>query len=289
MATVIDNPVDMRAWADTTRTSQHTVALVPTMGALHRGHLELFDAAASRADKVVVSIFVNPLQFGDQGDFLHYPRPLADDVRACEAAGVEVVYLPTASAMYPDGFATTVHVAGLTDTMEGASRPGHFDGVATVVTKLFTAVRPHVAVFGEKDFQQLAIVRRMTVDLDLGVEIVGHPTIREPDGLAMSSRNRRLGEAQRSAAVCVPLALAAGCAAAASGIADPDGIILAVTRVVESEPLAELDYVAVVDADTLQPIDEFVVTHRRPGRVRLAIAVRLGDVRLIDNSDLFAI
>ncbi len=214
MATVIDNPVDMRAWADTTRTSQHTVALVPTMGALHRGHLELFDAAARRADKVVVSIFVNPLQFGDQGDFLHYPRPLADDVRACEAAGVDVVYVPTASAMYPDGFATTVHVAGLTDTMEGASRPGHFDGVATVVTKLFTAARPHVAVFGEKDFQQLAIVRRMTVDLDLGVEIVGHPTIREPDGLAMSSRNRRL---ERGATQCGRLRPAGACCRMRSG------------------------------------------------------------------------
>ena len=287
MATVIDNPADMRAWADATRTSQHTVALVPTMGALHRGHLDLFDAAARRADEVVVSIFVNPLQFGEQGDFLQYPRPLEDDLQACEAAGVHVVYVPTASAMYPDGFATTVHVAGLTDTMEGVSRPGHFDGVATVVAKLFAAVRPHVAVFGEKDFQQLAIVRRMNVDLDLGIEIVGHPTIRELDGLAMSSRNRRLNEAQRSAAVCVPLALAAGCTAAASGT-DPAGIIVAVTRVVESESLAELDYVALVDADTLHPIDEFVSAHRCSGRTRLAIAARFGDVRLIDNADLFA-
>jgi pantoate--beta-alanine ligase len=287
VATVIDNPADMRAWAGAARTSGRTLALVPTMGALHRGHLELFQAASSYTDDVVASIFVNPLQFGDQGDFQHYPRPLDDDLQACDAAGVCVVYVPTAQAMYPAGFATTVHVAGLTDTMEATSRPGHFDGVSTVVTKLFAAVRPHVAVFGEKDFQQLAIVRRMAADLDLGIDIVGHPTIREADGLAMSSRNRRLGDAERTAAVCMPRALAAGSDAAGPGGAAPVEVIRAAARVVEAEPLAELDYVAVFDADTLRPIEEFTVDHRRPGRVRLAIAARFGDIRLIDNADPF--
>jgi len=288
VATAIDNPADMRAWANAARASGDTVALVPTMGALHRGHLELFGAASRHADHVVVSIFVNPLQFGEQGDFIHYPRPLDDDLRACDAAGVDVVYVPTASAMYPDGFATTVHVAGLTDMMEAASRPGHFDGVSTVVTKLFTAVRPHVAVFGEKDFQQLAVVRRMALDLDLGISIVGHPTIRESDGLAMSSRNRRLSGTERAAAVCVPRALAAGRDAAMSGAASAPEVIAAATRVIEAQPLAELDYVALVDADMLHPIDEFVSAHRCSGRTRLAIAARFGDVRLIDNTDPFA-
>ncbi len=288
MATVIDNPAGMRAWAEATRISQQAIALVPTMGALHRGHLQLVDTARRLADNVIVSIFVNPLQFGEGGDFDQYPRPIEDDLRACGAAGVDVVYVPTAAVMYPDGFSTTVHVAGLTDTMEGASRPGHFDGVATVVTKLFTAVRPDVAVFGEKDFQQLAIVRRMTTDLHLGVDIVGHPTVREPDGLALSSRNRRLDDAQRVAARCVPQALTAGCETVSSADSDAAAVIEAVSRVIGAQPLAELDYVAVFDADTLRPVERFAVDQRQPGRVRLAVAVRFGEVRLIDNVDPFA-
>jgi pantoate--beta-alanine ligase len=235
----------------------------------------------------VVSIFVNPLQFGEASDFRSYPRPIDDDLRSCEAAGVDVVYVPAADAIYPDGFATTVHVAGLTDTMEGASRPGHFDGVTTVVTKLFTAVRPEFAVFGEKDFQQLAIVRRLVADLDLGVHIVGHPTVREPDGLALSSRNRRLGENQREAAACVPRALRAARDVAAVGESTVRQVVDAATQEVAAQPLATLDYVAVVDADSLRPLSEFAVDHRRPGQVRLAIAARFGDVRLIDNIDLF--
>jgi len=288
VATVIDKSADMRAWADSIRTSGSTIALVPTMGALHRGHLELIDAGSKLADHVVVSIFVNPLQFGEQADFDHYPRPLADDLRACDGAGVEVVYAPTAASMYGVGFSTTVHVTGLTDTMEGASRPGHFDGVSTVVTKLFSAVRPHIAVFGEKDFQQLAIVRRLTVDLDLGIDVVGHPTLREPDGLALSSRNRLLSKSQRAAAVCVSQALAAGRDAASAGDSSVIQVIDAAARVIDAQPLAELDYVAVVDALTLHPIEAFAVDQHRPGRVRIAIAVRFGDVRLIDNADLFA-
>jgi len=288
VATVFDNPAAARAWSDATRSAGRTIALVPTMGALHRGHFELIRAARQLADVVVVSIFVNPLQFGETGDFDHYPRPLDDDLRACDAEGVDVVFVPTAASMYPDGFATMVRVSGLTDTMEGAARPGHFDGVTTVVTKLLAATRPHVAMFGEKDYQQLAVVRRLAADLDLGVDIVDHPTVRERDGLALSSRNRRLDDAQRNAALCVPRALAAGRDAATSERSTVDGVIAAAARAIDDEPLAALDYIAVFDACSLAAIDRFEIDHRRPGRVRIAVAARFGEVRLIDNADLFA-
>jgi len=288
VATAFDNPAAVRAWSDATRSAGRTIALVPTMGALHRGHLELIRAARQLADAVVVSIFVNPLQFGERGDFDHYPRPLDDDLRACDAEGVEVVFVPTAASMYPDGFATTVRVSGLTEALEGAARPGHFDGVTTVVTKLLAATRPHAALFGEKDYQQLAVVRRLTADLDLGVDIVEHPTVRESDGLALSSRNRRLDDAQRRAARCVPKALAAGRDVATSDRSSVADVIEAATRAIDDEPLADLDYVAVFDAGNLRPIDRFEIDHRRAGRVRIAVAARFSDVRLIDNADLFA-
>jgi pantoate--beta-alanine ligase len=288
VAITFDNPGAMRAWADATRADGRTIALVPTMGALHDGHLELVSRAARLADEVVVSIFVNPLQFGEHGDFEHYPRPLDDDLRACETAGVDVVYVPAAAAMYSPDFSTTVQVAGLSQPMEGESRPGHFDGVATVVTKLFAATRPDHAVFGEKDYQQLTIVRRLATDLDLGVEVVGHPTVREHDGLALSSRNRRLDDEQRRAAVCVPKAISAGVVAARSDRSSASDVIAAARRVIEAEPLASLDYVAVFDSTTLAPVDQLNPDHRHEGRVRIALAARFGDVRLIDNADLFA-
>lgn len=287
MATVIDTPAGMRAWADATRSAGDTIALVPTMGALHRGHLELIDTASRLADQMVVSIFVNPLQFGEQGDFDRYWRPIDDDLRVCRAADVDVVYVPTAAAMYPGGFATSVHVRGLTEPMEGASRPGHFDGVTTVVTKLFAATRPNLAVFGEKDYQQLSVVRRLTADLDLGIDIVAHPTVREPDGLALSSRNRRLDEAQRHAATCMPRAISASLGAARSGDPDAERVMAAATQVIAAERLATLEYVTVFDGATLRPIDRFEIEHRQPGRVRIAVAARFGDIRLIDNADLF--
>jgi pantoate--beta-alanine ligase len=235
---------------------------------------------------VVVSIFVNPLQFGENADFEHYPRPIDDDLQACDDAGVDAVYAPTATVMYPDGFASTVHVGGLSERMEGVSRPGHFDGVTTVVTKLFAAVRPDVAVFGEKDYQQLAVVRRMASDLDLGVEIVAQPTVREPDGLALSSRNRRLSEAQRRAAVCIPNAIRAGIERAGSA-SDAREVVRAAETIIDDEPLADLDYVAVFDATSLCPVADFDDGHRRPGRVRIAVAARFGEIRLIDNAELF--
>jgi len=285
---VFDNADAMRSWSAHVHRSGQLVALVPTMGALHSGHLALIAKARQHADLVVVSIFVNPLQFGEQNDFAHYPRPIDDDLEACAHAGVDAVYAPTAATMYPDGFETRVVAGALADLMEGASRPGHFDGVVTVVTKLFTAVRPDVAMFGEKDYQQLTIVRRLVADLDLGVAVIAAPTVREGDGLAMSSRNRRLDARQRCAARCVPAAIDAAVRHAASSGSTLNGVVDAAVDVIESESMAALDYVAIFDADTLQPVEALDDDRRRVGQVRIALAVRIGDVRLIDNRDLFA-
>jgi pantoate--beta-alanine ligase len=284
---VVTTPAAMREHAAARARSGQRIALVPTMGALHEGHLALIAAARAGADVVVVSLFVNPLQFGDQDDFTGYPRPADDDLRACATAGVDAVYAPSAASMYPSGFDTRVVPGALAASMEGSSRPGHFEGVATVITKLFAAVRPDVAVFGEKDFQQLAIIRRVVADLDLGVEIVGHPTVREPDGLALSSRNGRLTPTERHAAACLPHAIEAAIAAAAAG-SSPVEVQQAAQRVVDAEPLARLDYVTVFSADTLDTVPTFDPQRTSAGNYRVALAAHLGDVRLIDNADLFA-
>ena len=204
---LLEDPAAAQRWSGLHRKAGQRIGLVPTMGALHDGHLHLVDVARSRAAVVVVSIFVNPIQFNQRADFDQYPRPIEDDRRRCEEAGVDALYVPTAATMYPAGFQTHVDPGPLGEPMEGTFRPGHFRGVTTVVTKLFLAVRPDVAIFGEKDHQQLAIIRRMTLDLDFGIEIVGVPTVREHDGVAMSSRNRRLSPEERVAARCVPAAL----------------------------------------------------------------------------------
>ena len=253
------------------------------MGALHDGHLSLIERARELSDAIVVSIFVNPLQFGEAADFDTYPRPIDDDVEVCARAGVSVVYVPTIDAMYPPGFDTRVVPGRLAATMEGASRPGHFDGVATVVAKLFGAVRPDIACFGEKDYQQLAIVRRMAADLDVGVRIFGCPTQREDDGLALSSRNRRLRPDQRLAARCIPGAIAAARTSAQRGNG-ADAVLAAARDVIAAEPLASLDYVTLFDPDTLEDVDRLPVSAGRG--CRLALAVRIGEVRLIDNVDL---
>jgi pantoate--beta-alanine ligase len=276
METITD-PQEMQAWADRERAAGRRIALVPTMGALHEGHLALVVAARARADRVVVSVFVNPMQFNRRDDFERYPRVLEEDAAACASAGVDVVYAPPASAMYPEGFASAVEVAGVSESLCGRSRPGHFRGVITVVTKLFHAVRPHAAVFGEKDWQQLAVVRRMTADLDFGIEIVGVPTVREADGLALSSRNRLLGADSRTAARCVPRALDASAAAVAAGETAAAVVVACATSVIAAEPLARLDYVEIRDPDTLAEVD--AVT----GPALLALAVWVGGVRLIDN------
>ncbi len=277
---VLDAPAAIRAWSGQRRQAGRIIGLVPTMGALHEGHRSLIELAHQRADDVVVSIFVNPLQFERGDDFDRYPRPIDDDVAACAAAGVAAVYAPTAATMYPEGFETQVVPGRLAAVMEGAMRDGHFEGVLTVVAKLFGAVRPHLAVFGEKDFQQLAIVSRMVDDLDMGVEIVPGPIVREPDGLALSSRNRLLSPDDRIAARCVPRSLDAAATAAEAGERDVAAIESAARAVVVAEPRARLEYVTVFDPPTLQPI------HSLTAPARIATAVWFGDIRLIDNREL---
>jgi pantoate--beta-alanine ligase len=283
----ISTPAEMRAWSNARHRDGRTIGFVPTMGALHSGHMALVADAARRCDDVVVSIFVNPLQFNVSADFDTYPRPIVDDVRACQEAEVSAVYAPTASAMYANGFQTRVVPGALADLMEGPMRPGHFEGVVTVVMKLFGAVRPDVAVFGQKDYQQLAIISRMATDLDTGIDVVGHPIVRDPDGVAQSSRNVRLDDVQRVAAICVPQSLDAAAACARRGSSTPTDVVRTAIEVVERQPLAAHEYTTVFDAETLTEIDDFETMGRLPGRVRIATAVWFGDVRLIDNRDLF--
>ncbi len=275
---VCTTPADLSAWSDRHRVAGRRVGLVPTMGALHDGHMALVADARRHADVVIVTIFVNPLQFNRPDDFANYPRPIDDDLEICRAHGVDAVYAPVAATMYPDGFQTHVEPGSLADVLEGAQRPGHFRGVTTVVTKLFNAARPHVAVFGQKDFQQLAVIRRMAADLDMGIDIVGMPTVREPDGLAMSSRNRRLSPEQRAAAVCVPASLRAVRDAVAAGVRDAEAVVAVGRAVVDAEPLARFEHLELVDGDTLQPVT--VVDERSVA----VTAVWFGDVRLIDNA-----
>ncbi len=273
-------PAALSAWSDEHRVRGRRVALVPTMGALHDGHLALVDEARRHADVVIVSIFVNPLQFNRPDDFAGYPRPIDDDLAQCDAHGVDAVYAPTAATMYPEGFQTHVEPGPLADVLEGAQRPGHFRGVTTVVTKLFNAARPHVAVFGEKDFQQLTIIRRMVTDLDLGITIVGLPTVREADGVAMSSRNRRLTPAQRTAAVCVPRSLDAVRDAFAAGERSRDALVAAGRAAVDAEPSARFEHLELVHPDTLQAVEV------ADERTHLVTAVWFDDVRLIDNGGI---
>jgi pantoate--beta-alanine ligase len=254
-----------------------TVGLVPTMGALHEGHISLIRAARAGNDFVVVSVFVNPTQFGPKEDLSRYPRPFDDDVRLCAANGVDLIFHPSAEVMYPAGYRTYVEVTGLQDVLEGASRPGHFRGVATVVLKLFNQVRPDRAYFGQKDAQQVRVVQQMVRDLDVPVEIVVCPTIRESDGLALSSRNRYLDPGQRAAAASLSQALTEAAALAAQGERDPAALVRRLTERLSTIPGAVLDYAACVDADTFQP----AVSLDRPAL--LAVAVRFGSTRLIDN------
>jgi pantoate--beta-alanine ligase len=276
---IIRHPTEMTAWAKEQAKAGRSIALVPTMGFFHEGHLSLMRRAGQLADQVVVSLFVNPTQFGPQEDLAAYPRNFESDQAMAEAAGVAVLFAPDAADMYPAGFSTTVTVgAELTGQLCGASRPGHFAGVATVVCKLFSIVRPDLAIFGEKDWQQLAVIRRMTADLNLGVKIVAHPIVREADGLAMSSRNTYLAPQQREAALSLSRALALARTLAADGERSAKRLTAALLDFIHSFPETAVDYISFVHQDTLQrvaDIDEKTV---------LALAVKIGGkVRLIDN------
>jgi len=276
---VVSTKAGLRTLLDAVRADGRSVGLVPTMGALHAGHLSLITAAEAECDVVAVTIFVNPLQFAVGEDLDAYPRPIERDLELAARAGASVAFTPDTVEMYPRPTATTVHVEGLTSTMEGATRPSHFDGVTTVVTKLFTIAGPCRAYFGEKDFQQLSVVRRMVADLDQPVTVVGCPIVREDDGLALSSRNVYLSPEQRAAAPVLNRALRAGAALIEAGQRDPAAVVAVMGAILGSEPLAVLDYAEVLDPDSLlRP------AALEPGRpARLLIAAGLGATRLLDN------
>ncbi len=274
---VFEGIADVATWAHQQRCAGRLVGLVPTMGALHHGHAALASRAAAECDVVVLTIFVNPLQFAPGEDLATYPRTLGADVAAAARSGTSVVFAPPAEEMFPGRVATSVHVAGLTDVLDGRFRPTHFDGVATVVAKLFAIVGASRAYFGEKDYQQLAVVRRMAADLSFPVEVVGCPIVRAPDGLALSSRNAYLTPEERSAAPVLLRSLRAGASAIAAGERSPVAVTELVGSIVEAEPLAALDAVDVVDAATLRTPTAL------GGDLRILVAARFGRARLIDN------
>jgi len=276
---VLSTKAEFREHLENVRALGRTVGLVPTMGALHEGHLSLLRAAAADCDVVALTIFVNPLQFGAGEDLSAYPRPLDRDLELAEEAGADVVFTPTTDEMYPEPTLSTVHIEQLTAGMEGASRPTHFDGVTTVVTKLFNIAGPSRAYFGEKDFQQLAVVRRMAADLDQPVTVIGCPIVRESDGLAMSSRNIYLSAPEREAATVIHRALRAGAAMISAGERDPALIEAHMASIIDAEPLAELDYAVVVEPDSLVTPAELL----GGTNVRLLMVAKVGSPRLLDN------
>ncbi|MGH7220942.1 MAG: pantoate--beta-alanine ligase [Nitrospiraceae bacterium] len=274
---IIRTPRSMAAWSERLRREGVTIGFVPTMGALHDGHRSLIRAARLRCDALVVSIFVNPTQFSQTEDLSMYPRPIARDRALCREEGVDVCFEPTALAMYPEGFQTTVTVPALARRWEGAARPHHFAGVATVVTKLFGVVRPHLALFGQKDYQQAKLVRQLVSDLNLDVAIRVRPTVREGDGLAMSSRNVNLSPDERRIAPLLFQALRTGRLMVESGMSDVAAIERIMRQTIEQAPTIHVEYLAVCDPDSLQPLS--VVADRAV----LLGAVRIGSIRLIDN------
>ncbi len=274
---VIETIEGMRGAVREARARGHVIGLVPTMGALHEGHGKLIERARTECGFVAVSVFVNPIQFNQASDYQGYPRALARDVEFCAARGVDVVFAPGDAAMYPEPSLTFVEPTRITDHLCGARRPGHFKGVATVVAKLLNIVQPDRAYFGEKDAQQLAMIKRMVKDLDLPVEIVGVETVREPDGLAMSSRNCRLEAGERRLALALYRALRTAADRIASGATDPRAIEREAAATIPEDRRVRLEYLEIVEPETLQPVEQVA------GPVRVAGALWVGDVRLIDN------
>jgi len=277
---IIGSIHDMQQAALDLKRQGKRIAFVPTMGFLHEGHASLLREGRTRGDLLVLSIFVNPIQFGPTEDLDRYPRNLEGDCAIARECGVDIVFTPTAAEMYPPGFQTSIRVRDLALPLCGASRPGHFDGVATVVTKLCNIVQPDVALFGNKDFQQLAIIRRMVADLSLPVEIVGMPIVRETDGLAMSSRNSYLSPAERASALCLSRAILLARERYAAGERSAAALLAAARDLILAEPTAVIDYLEIRDASTLEPVD----TVNDPAL--LALAVKIGMTRLIDNTVL---
>jgi len=273
----IQSVPEMQAWSERTWRRGERIVMVPTMGFLHEGHLSLVRAGREHGDRLVVSIFANPAQFAPSEDFESYPRDLERDVRLLATEGVDLLFNPTAEDMYPRGYQTYVDVEAVSRPLCGAHRPGHFRGVATVVLKLFNIVRPHVAVFGLKDYQQVQVIRRMLLDLNLDVEIVACPTVREPDGVAMSSRNRYLGAAEREAAACLQGALGKAQALVRGGETSAAKVRDAVVAEIRRQPLARLEYADLCDPDDLEPVSEI------RGPTLLALCAWVGKARLIDN------
>ena len=277
---VIRQPSTMRAWAENLRRDGLRICVVPTMGYLHPGHLSLLRAGRARADVLIATIFVNPTQFGPNEDLAVYPRDEEGDIEKARECGVDLIFCPDVEAMYPQGYQSYVTVEELARPLCGSARPGHFRGVATIVTKLFHITQPHIAIFGRKDYQQFAMIRQMSRDLDFGIEIVGMPIVREADGLAMSSRNAYLSAPERSAALCLYRGLKAAQARFHSGERDSLALLDAARQPIEDTELARIDYVDLRDATTL----ELVTSVSRPAV--LAMAVFVGKTRLIDNAVL---
>jgi pantoate--beta-alanine ligase len=277
---IIERIEAMQHWSEAQRGDRCRIVLVPTMGFLHEAHLRLVRDGKQRGDRIVVSIFVNPAQFSPNEDFTVYPRDFDRDRRLLEKEHVDVLFHPSTAEIYPEGYETYVGVDKLSLFLCGGHRPGHFRGVATVVSKLFNIVRPHVAIFGEKDYQQLRVIRRLVQDLNFDIEVVSHPIVRDADGLAMSSRNAYLSPEERRAALCLSRSLRRAACMAQRGVIKARIITEAVRAEIEAEPLATVEYVTLCDAVTLEGIDEVYAG------ALLALAVRIGKTRLIDNTIL---
>ncbi len=274
---IIENIASMQAFAERKRMEGKLMGLVPTMGSLHEGHLTLIREAKGRTDIVVVSILVNPTQFGPGEDYDSYPRDLEGDARKVISAGGDIIFSPSASDMYPEGYLTYVDMGKVTEPLCGLSRPAHFRGVATIVSKLFNIIKPHKAFFGQKDYQQSVVIKRMVKDLNMDIDIIVLPTVREPDGLAMSSRNSYLSEEERKVSPVLYKSLTIASGMIRDGERNARKILSAIKRTIEKEPLVSIDYIAMTDSETLEDIDEI------KGKTLIALAVRIGKTRLIDN------